>query len=180
MKLSSYLDEKLVFVNLKSKEKDEIIEKFRNGEIEILVSTPVIEVGIDVPDATIIVIESAERYGLASLHQLRGRVGRSEKEGFCFAFMSDNSRNSYRRLKYLEELNSGIDLAEIDLKMRGQGDIFGSIQHGFKKLKVADINDLQMLEDAKMEAQKYFPKLNEYPELLNKLTQRKGEYITSN
>ena len=94
--------------------------------------------------------------------------------------MSDNSRNSYRRLKYLEELNSGIDLAEIDLKMRGQGDIFGSLQHGFKKLKVADINDLQMLEDAKMEAQKYFSKLNKYPELLNKLTQRKGEYITSN
>ncbi len=170
----------LLHGRMKSKEKDEIIEKFRNGEIEILVSTPVIEVGIDVPDATIIVIESAERYGLASLHQLRGRVGRSEKEGFCFAFMSDNSRNSYRRLKYLEELNSGIDLAEIDLKMRGQGDIFGSLQHGFKKLKVADINDLQMLEDAKMEAQKYFPKLNEYPELLNKLTQRKGEYITSN
>ena len=170
----------LLHGRMKSKEKDEIIEKFRNGEIEILVSTPVIEVGIDVPDATIIVIESAERYGLASLHQLRGRVGRSEKEGFCFAFMSDNSRNSYRRLKYLEELNSGIDLAEIDLKIRGQGDIFGSLQHGFKKLKVADINDLQMLEDAKMEAQKYFPKLNEYPEHFNKLTQRKGEYITSN
>jgi len=94
--------------------------------------------------------------------------------------MSDNSRNSYKRLKYLEELNSGIELAEIDLKMRGQGDIFGSLQHGFKKLKVADINDLQMLEDAKVEAQKYFPKLEKYPKLQNKLTQRKGEYITSN
>lgn len=170
----------LLHGRMKSKEKEETIEKFRSGEIEILVSTPVIEVGIDVPDAAIIVIESADRYGLASLHQLRGRVGRAEKEGFCFAFMSDNSRNSYKRLKYLEELNSGIDLAEIDLKMRGQGDIFGSLQHGFKKLKVADINDLQMLEDAKVEAQKYFPKLNKYPELQNKLTQRKGEYITSN
>lgn len=170
----------LLHGRMKSKEKEETIEKFRSGEIEILVSTPVIEVGIDVPDAAVIVIESAERYGLASLHQLRGRVGRAEKEGFCFAFMSDNSRNSYKRLKYLEELNSGIDLAEIDLKMRGQGDIFGSLQHGFKKLKVADINDLQMLEDAKVEAQKYFPKLNKYPELQNKLTQRKGEYITSN
>lgn len=169
----------LLHGRLKSKEKDEIIEKFKNKEIDILVSTPVIEVGIDVPDATVIVIESADRYGLASLHQLRGRVGRSTKEGFCFAFMSDNSRNSYKRLKYLEDLNSGIDLAEIDLKMRGQGDIFGSLQHGFTKLKVADINDLQMLEDAKIEAQKYFPKLNKYPELSNKLTQRKGEYITS-
>ena len=94
--------------------------------------------------------------------------------------MSDNSRNSYKRLKYLEELNSGIELAEIDLKMRGQGDIFGSLQHGFNRLKVADINDLEMLEDAKINAQKYFPKLDKYPKLHEKLTQRKGEYITSN
>ncbi len=170
----------LLHGRMKSKEKEEIINKFKNGEIRVLVSTPVIEVGIDVPDATIIVIESADRYGLASLHQLRGRVGRSEKEGFCFAFMSNNSRNSYKRLKYLEELNSGIDLAEVDLKMRGQGDIFGSMQHGFKKLKIADINNLEMLEDAKLNAQKYFPKLNRYPKLLDKLTQRKGRYITSN
>ena len=170
----------LLHGKMKSKEKEEVIEKFKGGDIEILVSTPVIEVGIDVPDAAVIVIESADRYGLASLHQLRGRVGRAEKEGFCFAFMSDNSRNSYKRLKYLEELNSGIELAEIDLKMRGQGDIFGSLQHGFKRLKVADINDLEMLEDAKINAQKYFPKLDKYPKLQEKLTQRKGEYITSN
>lgn len=170
----------LLHGRMKPKEKDEMIEKFKNGEINILVSTPVIEVGIDVPDASIIVIESAERYGLASLHQLRGRVGRSEKEGFCFAFMSDNSRNSYKRLKYLEELNSGSELAEVDLKMRGQGDIFGLMQHGFKKLKVADINNLQMLENAKVNAQKYFPKLDKYPKLLEKLTQRKGTYISSN
>ncbi len=170
----------LLHGKMKSREKEEVIEKFKKGDIEILVSTPVIEVGIDVPDAAIIVIESADRYGLASLHQLRGRVGRAEKEGFCFAFMSDNSRNSYKRLKYLEELNSGIELAEVDLKIRGQGDIFGSLQHGFKRLKVADINDLEMLEDAKINAQKYFPKLDKYPKLHEKLTQRKGEYITSN
>jgi len=170
----------LLHGRMKSKEKDEVIQKFKNGDIKVLVSTPVIEVGIDIPDATVIVIESAERYGLASLHQLRGRVGRSEKEGFCFAFMSNNSRNSYKRLKYLEELNSGVELAEVDLKMRGQGDIFGSIQHGFKKLKIADINNLEMLENAKLEAQKYFPNLEKYPKLLDKLTQRKGRYITSN
>jgi len=170
----------LLHGRMKSKEKDEVIRKFREGEIDVLVSTPVIEVGIDVPDATIMVIESAERYGLASLHQLRGRVGRSQKEGYCFAFMSNNSRNSYKRLKYLEELNSGVDLAEVDLKMRGQGDIFGSMQHGFKKLKIANVNDLKMLEDAKVQAQKYFPLLDKYPKLLEKLTQRKGEYITSN
>ena len=170
----------LLHGRMKSKEKEEVIEKFKKGDIQILISTPVIEVGIDVPDATIIVIESAERYGLASLHQLRGRVGRSDKEGFCFVFMSDNSRNSYRRLKYLEELNSGIELAEIDLKMRGQGDIFGSEQHGFKKLKVTDVNNLEMLEDAKVQAQKYFSEIKKYPKLLSKLTQRKGEYINSN
>ncbi|MBW6441767.1 ATP-dependent DNA helicase RecG [Patescibacteria group bacterium] len=170
----------LLHGRMKSKEKEDVIQKFKNGEIEVLVSTPVIEVGIDVPDATIMVIESAERYGLASLHQLRGRVGRSKKEGFCFVFMSDNSRNSYSRLKYLEKLNSGIELAEIDLKMRGQGDIFGSMQHGFKKLKVANVNDLGMLEDAKVHAQKYFSKIDKYPKLLSKLTQRKGEYISSN
>ncbi|MFZ2664006.1 MAG: DNA helicase RecG, partial [Patescibacteria group bacterium] len=120
------------------------------------------------------------RYGLASLHQLRGRVGRSDKEGFCFAFMSNNSRNSYKRLKYLEELNSGAELAEIDLRMRGQGDIFGTSQHGFKKLKIADLNDLNLLQEAKVEAQKYYQKLKGYPKLEDKLTQRKGRYITSN
>jgi len=170
----------LLHGRMKSNEKDTVIENFRNGNIDVLVSTPVIEVGIDVPDATIIVVESADRYGLASLHQLRGRVGRSEKEGYCFAFMSNNSRSSYQRLKYLEELNSGIELAEVDLKMRGQGDIFGSMQHGFKKLKVADINDFELLEYAKTKAQEYFPKLDKYPKLLTKLTQRKGQYISSN
>lgn len=163
-----------------SKEKEEIVKKFRNGEIRVLVSTPVIEVGIDVPDATVIVIESAERYGLASLHQLRGRVGRSDKEGYCFAFMSNNSRNAYKRLKYLEECDNGIKLAEKDLETRGQGDIFGSIQHGFKKLKIADLGNLKMLEEAKIYAQKYYPKLDEYSKLSEKLTQRKGRYITAN
>lgn len=170
----------LLHGRMKSKEKEEIVDQFRSGKIDILVSTPVVEVGMDIPDATIMVIESAERYGLASLHQLRGRVGRSEKEGYCFVFMSDNSRSSYRRLKYLEKLDSGIELSEIDLKMRGQGDIFGSLQHGFKRLKIANINDIEMLEDAKVHAQKYFKKLDEYPKLLKKLTQRKGEYISSN
>lgn len=122
----------LLHGKMKSKEKEEVVQKFKNGEIKVLVSTPVIEVGIDVPDATTIVIESAERYGLASLHQLRGRVGRAEKEGYCFAFMSNNSRDAYKRLKYLEQLDRGIDLAEKDLEIRGQGDIFGTMQHGFK------------------------------------------------
>ncbi|MBU0534773.1 ATP-dependent DNA helicase RecG [Patescibacteria group bacterium] len=170
----------LLHGRMRPKEKEEVVKKFRNGEIKILVSTPVIEVGIDVPDAAVIVIESAERYGLASLHQLRGRVGRSDKEGYCFTFMSNNSRNAYKRLKYLEECKDGIKLAEKDLETRGQGDIFGITQHGFKKLKIADLGNLKMLEEAKICAQRYYPKLSGYPRLSEKLTQRKGRYITTN
>ena len=170
----------LLHGRMKSSEKEKVIEEFKTGKIKVLVSTPVIEVGIDIPDAAVIVIESAERYGLASLHQLRGRVGRGEKEGFCFAFMSNNSRNAYRRLKSLEEINDGMKLSEIDLEMRGQGDIFGTTQHGFKRLKVANLNNLEMLENAKRSAQEYYPKLEEYPKLLKRLTARKGYYINAN
>ncbi len=170
----------LLHGRMKSKEKQAIIDQFRKGDIKVLVSTPVIEVGMDVPDATIMVIESAERYGLASLHQLRGRVGRGEKEGFCFAMMSDNSPGGYSRLKNLEKIDNGLELAEIDMKIRGKGDIFGTMQHGFKRLKVADLDDVQMLEEAKLLAQEYYPKLDQYPDLKQKLTERLGEYIPSN
>ncbi|EKD95433.1 MAG: hypothetical protein ACD_24C00490G0007 [uncultured bacterium] len=159
----------LLHGRMKSKEKKEVVDKFRRGEIKILVSTPVIEVGIDVPEASIMVIESAERYGLASLHQLRGRVGRGGQPGYCLVFMSNNSRAGYSRLKKLEEINEGIKLAEIDMKMRGHGDIYGIMQHGFKKLKYADINNLELLERTKKEAQKIFSELDNYPKLKDKL-----------
>ncbi len=159
----------LLHGRMKAIEKEAVIKQFRSKEIQVLVSTPVIEVGIDIPDASIIVIESAERYGLASLHQLRGRVGRGDKEGFCFVFMSNNSRKAYERLKYLENVDSGIELAEIDLKMRGYGDLYGTLQHGFKNFKVADLSDLETLEKAKLDAQNFFPKLNGYPTLKEKL-----------
>jgi len=143
----------LLHGKMKSQEKQEIIDKFRNGEIKILISTPVIEVGVDIPDAVVMVIESAERYGLASLHQLRGRVGRGEKEGYCFVFMTENSRGNYQRLKNLEEITDGLKLAEVDLKYRGTGDIYGTLQHGFKKFKIADLTNLELVEKAKVEAQ---------------------------
>lgn len=143
----------LLHGRMKSQEKNEIISKFRSGEIKILVSTPVIEVGVDVPDAVVMVIESAERYGLASLHQLRGRVGRGDKEGYCFVFMTENSKGNYQRLKNLEEISDGLKLAEIDLQYRGTGDIYGTLQHGFKKFKLADLTDLELVEKAKKEAQ---------------------------
>jgi ATP-dependent DNA helicase RecG len=170
----------LLHGRMRPKEKQEIIEKFRGGEIKILVSTPVIEVGIDVPEATVMVIESAERYGLASLHQLRGRVGRGDKPGFCLVFMSDNSRGSYSRLKNLEKIDNGLELAEIDLKIRGQGDLYGTMQHGFKKFRIASLDNLHLLEDAKLEAQKIFPELDKYPLLMDKLERSSGGFVGSN
>lgn len=170
----------LLHGRMKPAEKQEIIERFRKGLVKVLVSTPVIEVGIDVPDATVIVIESAERYGLASLHQLRGRVGRGDKEGFCFAYMSNNSHSAYRRLKYLESIDNGIELAEIDMKLRGQGDVFGVMQHGDKRFKVASLDNLELLEQAKLEARKYYIQLDKYPLLEQKLTRRVGKYISNN
>jgi ATP-dependent DNA helicase RecG len=169
----------LLHGRMKPKEKQEIVEKFRIGEIKVLVSTPVIEVGIDIPDATIIVIESAERYGLASLHQLRGRVGRGSKEGFCFVMMTSFSKTSFTRLKYLEEINNGLELAEIDMKLRGEGDIFGTMQHGEKRLKVANLSNLELLEKAKEAAQKYHPHLVEYPLLEAKLEEM-GKFVANN
>ena len=170
----------LLHGRMKSKEKEEIVEKFRKGEVKVLVSTPVIEVGIDIPEATVIVIESAERYGLASLHQLRGRVGRTDKEGFCLVFMSTGSKSAYSRLKKLESIDDGLELAELDMKIRGKGDIFGTMQHGFKKFKIASLDDLEMLENAKLEAQKYYYELDSYPFLAEKLESRSGKYVKNN
>lgn len=170
----------LLHGRMKSKEKQEVIEKFKTGKIKVLVSTPVIEVGVDIPEATIMVIESAERYGLASLHQLRGRVGRGNKEGFCLLFMSNNFRGAYRRLKYLEQISSGLELAEIDMKIRGHGDIYGTMQHGYKRFKVASLNDLETLENAKLEVQTIFPKINEYPGLKEKLAEIEATPVRDN
>lgn len=170
----------LLHGRMKPKEKQEIIEKFKNKEIMILVSTPVIEVGIDVPDAAVIVIESAERYGLASLHQLRGRVGRGSKEGFCFVSMSNNSRNSFERLKNLEKVSNGLDLAEIDMKNRGSGDVFGTMQHGFKQFKVASIYDIELLEKAKEWAGNIFKDIDTYQGLKEKIQDNDFNYIKNN
>ena len=170
----------LLHGRMKSSEKDAVVEKFRKGEINVLVSTPVIEVGLDIPDAAIIVIESAERYGLASLHQLRGRVGRTGKEGYCFLVTSSYSRQAYDRLKNLERVDNGLELSEIDMRLRGRGDIFGTMQHGYKKFKVAGFDELSMIEDVKELAVKYYAQIDKYPALNEKLTKRTGEYIKNN
>lgn len=155
----------LIHGRMKSKEKEQAVDDFREGKIQVLVATPVIEVGIDIPDATIMIIESAERYGLASLHQLRGRIGRLGQKAYCMLFMSKYTRLGSQRLKNLEKYDSGLKLAEIDMGIRGQGDLYGTRQHGYVQFKVADPSDKKLLELAKSEAENYFPHLYMYPKL---------------
>jgi len=127
---------------MKNKEKTEIIDNFRNGKTSILFSTPVIEVGIDVPTATIIVIEGADRFGLASLHQIRGRVGRNNEKCYCMLFTESDDPAVYSRLKNMETKHNGFELAEMDLQLRGPGDILGLVQHGDMKLDLVTVQDL--------------------------------------
>ncbi len=162
----------LLHGRLKSKEKEEAINKFKESKTDILVSTSVVEVGVDIPNATVMVIEGAERFGLSQLHQLRGRVGRGEKESFCFLFAEEEAPQVLSRLKHLEKTNSGLELAELDLKIRGSGEIFGTKQSGRFELKIASFLDLPLLEKAKHSAQKILsedPKLDKYPLLKGKL-----------
>jgi len=146
-----------------------VLEQFRNKEIDILVATPVVEVGIDIPNATIIVIEATERFGLAQLHQLRGRVGRGDKQSYCLLFTESKGEQTMQRLKAMETMHVGAELAELDLKLRGPGDVYGTMQHGAALLKIASFSDFSLIEKAKKEAEKIFPKLSQYPLLQEKL-----------
>lgn len=159
----------LLHGKLKSKEKDETLNKFRDGKIDILVATPVVEVGIDIPNAAIIVIEASERFGLAQLHQLRGRVGRGDKQSYCLLFTESKNPQTLERLKAMEKHNFGAELAELDLRLRGPGEIYGTMQHGRKILKIADFSDFDLIRKTKTAAEKIFPQINKYPKLLEKL-----------
>ncbi len=157
----------LLHGKMKGKEKNEIMKKFKEKEYDILVSTSVVEVGIDVPNATIMIIEGAERFGLAQLHQLRGRVGRSDKQSYCFLFTSSKKDEEKYRLKYFANTNSGMKLAEFDLKMRGPGELYGTEQHGRTELKIADLTDIQLVHAVK-DSVSYFIKkykTDEFPKL---------------
>lgn len=159
----------LLHGKVKSTEKDQILTSFREGKFDILVATPVVEVGIDIPNATIMMIEASDRFGLAQLHQLRGRVGRNDKESFCLLFSDSGSPESIMRLKHLERIYNGAELAEIDLKLRGPGDVYGTMQHGVPKLKIASFSDRDLIEKSRDEAQKVFQVLHDYPLLQEKL-----------
>jgi ATP-dependent DNA helicase RecG len=159
----------LLHGRLKVKEKDKAIDQFRQGKLDILVSTPVVEVGIDIPQATIMMIEAADRFGLAQLHQLRGRVGRSAKESYCLLFTELSRGKAIQRLKAMEKIYLGMELAELDLKLRGPGEIYGTKQHGFPDLRVASYTDLNLIRKTRQAAEEVADQLGQYSLLSKKL-----------
>jgi ATP-dependent DNA helicase RecG len=146
----------LLHGKVKPEEKEKTLKKFEHGDFQILVATSVIEVGIDIPDADIIVIEGAERFGLAQLHQLRGRVGRRKKESWCFLFTSDGDETDEQneRLNFFAKESDGLKIAEYDLKRRGPGEVYGTKQSGLPDLKIADFHDLKLIERTREAARK--------------------------
>ena len=174
---------KILHGKMSSIEKDKIMQAFKRGEINVLVSTTVVEVGVDVPNATVMVIEHAERFGLSQLHQLRGRVGRSEKQSYCFliAYNVSFQSEAFKRLQILTQTYDGFKIAEEDLKLRGPGDLFGTQQSGFIEFKRADpVRDLDLLllaRDSAFELIREDPELKKYPALREELFRRWEERL---
>ena len=157
----------LLHGKMKSEEKDKVMQKFLAKEYNILVSTTVIEVGVDIPNASVMLIEGADRFGLAQIHQLRGRVGRGEHQSYCYLVPSD-SRAPSTRLRALETTTDGFKLAELDLELRGPGAIYGTFQHGALDLRVARLTDVKLIASARQTAQEFIDRkenLKKYPHL---------------
>ncbi|MFC1720695.1 ATP-dependent DNA helicase RecG [Patescibacteria group bacterium] len=162
------------------KEKDEVMADYANGEIDILVATSVVEVGVNVPNATVIIIEGAERFGLAQLHQLRGRVLRSTHQSYCYLFTSDNSnsKQALQRLEALSKAKNGFELSELDLQLRGAGELAGNKQWGVSDIGMEAIKNIKMVEAARTEAQKLLgedPELIGHPKIAEQLKTRNTE-----
>jgi ATP-dependent DNA helicase RecG len=148
----------LIHGRMSAAEKDKVMHQFRSGELQVLVSTPVVEVGIDVPNATVMLVESADRFGLSQLHQFRGRVGRGSAQSYCMLLAEDPSEIGQQRLDIIEKVRDGFQLAEEDLKLRGPGEFFGTRQSGLPDLRMAKLSDVALLELARTEAIKLFDK----------------------
>jgi ATP-dependent DNA helicase RecG len=137
-------------------EKEAVMTDFRNGDPQVLVSTSVVEVGVDVPNTTVMLIEGANRFGLAQLHQFRGRVGRDDKPSYCLLIADSDEDSDNERLKAMERTVDGFELAEIDLNQRGPGDFLGTRQSGFAELKMAKLTDIPLIEMAREQAKIVF------------------------
>jgi ATP-dependent DNA helicase RecG len=146
----------LLHGRMKGQDKEQVMHQFSGHELDILVSTSVVEVGIDVPNATVMLIEGANRFGLSQLHQFRGRVGRWQHDSYCILLSDTTTDVSEERLRAIEETNDGFKLAEKDLEMRGPGDFFGTRQSGLPELKLASLGDSPLLDLARREAQALF------------------------
>jgi len=144
----------VLYGKMRPDEKRDVMDKFANGEIDALIATTVVEVGVDVKNATLIVIEDAERFGLSQLHQLRGRVGRSSNKSYCVMISDTKNEQTRERLKTLTKTNDGFEIAQADLKLRGPGDFLGSRQHGLPYLRLAEITDMDMITLAKTASEK--------------------------
>lgn len=172
----------LLHGKMKPAEKDNVMQSFAEGETQILVSTTVVEVGVDVPNATVMLIENADRFGLSQLHQLRGRVGRGKNKSYCILVSDNKSDSSRERLQVMKHTSNGFDIADYDLKSRGPGDFFGKRQHGLPDLKIADmLEDTETLRQCRECALKMLesdPRLDGYPELCERINNmfRKTDY----
>jgi ATP-dependent DNA helicase RecG len=168
---------------LTSKEKEKVMRSFRAGLLDILVANSVVEVGVDIPNASIMVIEGGERFGLATLHQFRGRVGRKGQEAYCFVFTSSSDEGSgLRRLRALEGTKTGFELAEYDLQYRGPGELAGRRQWGVSDIGMEALKNIKMVEAARSEAKRLLEEdetLSKYPLLSRHLKARaqQGEHI---
>ena len=173
----------LLHGRMKLAEKQDVMERVRNKQIDVLVATPVIEVGMDIPNATVMIIMSANRFGLAQLHQLRGRVGRGEDESYCILMANSKDDLANERIEAMVKYSDGFVLAEEDLRIRGPGDFMGTRQSGWDELKIATIDDVDLLQVARKEAtnlmaDKTIDTLNANPKLLSELTRVTSEHVT--
>ena len=167
----------LVHGKMKSADKEDVMRRFVAGEIQILVSTTVIEVGVDVPNASVMIVEHAERFGLSQLHQLRGRVGRGAEKSYCVLLTSDKQTAiAIERLGIMSKTNDGFVIAERDLELRGPGELLGTRQSGLPEFRVANIvRDQQLLEGARKEADFYLAKGEKSPETAKLIAHVKAE-----